>query len=310
MEAGTRAEELAQAQARYEGAQALLEFTDAQFQRAKTLYEKSQTATKEQLDEALSNSITARKAQIAAKAAYDMAVAGPRAEQIAQAKARLAVANEEVKRLEDQRLKYTIRAPFPGHVVTKMTEVGNWVARGAPVAEVISLDPVEIQVVVPEAAIPHVKIKSSAQVQVDALGNRVFAGEVDRVVQQADARSRAFPVKIRLSNPIQEDGGYLLKAGMLARVTLAVGPRQKALLVPKDAIVLGGASPVVMTVTMNPQLKQTVATPVAVQLGVAEGSLIQVIGTLAADQQVIVVGNERVQPGQPVLATELPQENK
>lgn len=306
LQAGTRAEELSQAKARFEGAEALLEFADAQFNRIKVLHEQSKSATREQLEEAMSVATNARKTQIAAKAAYEMAVAGPRVEQIAQAQARLAAANEDVKRLEDQRRKYTIRAPFAGHVVSKLTEVGAWVARGAPVAEVIALDPVEIQVVVPEVAIPHVKLKSLAQVRVDVLGDQLFTGEVDRVIQQADPRSRAFPVKIRLANPVQPDGSYLLKAGMLARVTLAVGPKQQALLVPKDAIVLGGPSPMVMVVATDPQSKQATAAAVPVQLGVAEGSLIQVSGALKAGQPVIVVGNERVRPGQPVVAAELP----
>jgi RND family efflux transporter MFP subunit len=304
LQAGTRREELAQALARLEGAQAAMDFAQLQLDRIRALYERSSTATKEQFDEALANAINARKTHLAAKAAHEMAVAGPRVEQIAQAKARLAAATEEVRRLEDQRDKFTIRAPFAGHVISKMIEVGAWVARGDPVAEVIALDPAEIEVAVPESYITFVKPKSSVQLQVDALRDRAFTGEVARIVQQADLRSRSFPVKIRLANPVSPgDGSHVLKAGMLARATLAVGPVQQALLVPKDAIVLGGPTPIVMVVSADPQSKQSVAVSVPVQLGVTDGALIQVTGELQVGQPVIVMGNERVRPGQPVTAT-------
>jgi HlyD family secretion protein len=91
---------------------------------------------------------------------------------------------------------------------------------------------------------------------------------------------------------------------MLARVTLAVGPLQQALLVPKDAIVFEeGKSPKIILARNDPAAKGTVAVPVPVQLGVADGDWIQVTGELRANESVIVIGNERVQPGQPVLPT-------
>ena len=54
-------------------------------------------------------------------------------------------------------------------------------------------------------------------------------------------------MKVRVKNVISEDGP-LLKAGMLARVALPTGEQRPSLLVPKDAIVLGGASPMVWIV--------------------------------------------------------------
>ena len=88
---------------------------------------------------------------------------------------------------------------------------------------------------------------------------------------------------------------------MLARVTLAVGPQQDALLVPKDALVLGGPSPVVMVVQTDPETKQSIVNSVPVAVGVADGPLIQVSGSLQKGQEVVVLGNERIFPGQRVI---------
>ena len=107
----------------------------------------------------------------------EMAVQGPRIEQIRQAEARLAMAQEEVHRLEDRREKHTIRTPFAGAVSVKRAEVGQWVSAGDAIAEIVQLDPIEIEVAVPEIFIttsPH----SGAEIPVrlDSLPDREFLG--------------------------------------------------------------------------------------------------------------------------------------
>jgi len=301
MEAGSRPEAIAEAKARLGAAQALKDFAKARFERTKSLFEQANTASLDELEQALSASVAAEQNHAAASATADLAIAGPRQEHIEQARARLAMATEDVNHLESQKAKYTLRAPFEGYVVAKHTEVGAWVSRGDPVAEVIELDPIEIDVTVPEAFVAHVRTGAAAQIHVDAVPDQALTGTVARIIPDADLRSRTFPVKIRLANPKAEDG-HLLKSGMLARVTLAVGPPIQALLVPKDALVLGGPQPSLMVVTMDPKTKQETVRPVPVQLGVTDGSLIQVIGNLVPTDKIVVIGNERVRPGQPIAA--------
>jgi multidrug efflux pump subunit AcrA (membrane-fusion protein) len=119
-------------------------------------------------------------------------------------------------------------------------------------------------------------------------------------------RSRTFPVKVRVENEITA-AGPLLKSGMLARVVLPTGKTQEALLVPKDALVLGGREGPVVFVFQPDTANHTQGTvrPVVVQLGVAEGSWIQVSGALEAGQRVVSEGNERLRPGQEVVVTRL-----
>lgn len=306
MEAGSRPEEIAEAKARLGAAQALRDFTKARFERTKLLFNQSNTASLDELEQALSASVAAEQNQVAAKATADLMVAGPRKEHIEQARARLTIATENVKHLESQKAKYTLRAPFEGYVVAKHTEVGAWVSRGDPVAEVIEVNPIEIDVTIPEAFIAHVRLGAAARVQVDALGDQPFTGTIAKIIPDADRRSRTFPVKVRLANP-KGGNGHAIKPGMLAHVTLAVGPPVEGLLVPKDSLVLGGPQPALMVVTTSPETKQETVRPVPVQLGVTDGALIQVTGDLTEDDRVVVIGNERVRPGQPILAQ--PQES-
>ena len=78
---------------------------------------------------------------------------------------------------------------------------------------------------------------------------------------------------------------------MFASATLAVDEPRPGLLVPKDAIVLGGMVPVMVWV-VDPE--SSTAKMVPVQLGVAVDDRIQVIGPLQPGMQVVTVGNERI----------------
>jgi hypothetical protein len=87
---------------------------------------------------------------------------------------------------------------------------------------------------------------------------------------------------------------------MLARVTLSTGPKAQASLVPKDALVLGGPQPLIWLVdpstvsSTGDGMRQGNAIAAVVQLGVAEGQLIQVIGAIPSGSLVVVKGNERI----------------
>lgn len=297
LENGTRPEEVEQAKARMESAKAIRDYATARYKRAVALAEQGQAMTKEQLEQVLSTSIESEKTFHAEEMSYKMAVEGPRQEKVQQAEANRAAQQETVRQLEDQRKKHTMVAPFDGYVVSESTEVGEWVSRGQVVAKIVYLDTVEIEAHVLDAQIDHVRVGMAVRVEVTAVKPSLFVGEVSAIVPEADTKSRTFPVKIRVENIIREDGP-VLKSGMLARVTLPTGEPAETFLVPKDAIVLGGPTPMVYVASLTSNSKdQGQVRPVTVQLGVAEGTWISVEGELQADQLVVVLGNERLRPG-------------
>lgn len=304
---GTRVEELAQAKARMEGSQAVHEFSQNRFKRAQLLVEQGRTLTQEQLEEYLSASVTAARNLHAAEQEFQMLKAGPREETIAQAAARVDAAAATVQQLKDQLRKHTMIAPFDGYVVAKRTEVGEWLNRAQVVAEVVHLDEVEIEAHILDAHVDHLRLGMEGRVEVPALERPIFIGEVARISPQADVRSRTFPVKVRVKNTIRDDGP-VLKAGMLARVTLPVGRARESLLVPKDAVVFGGPVPLVYIVVPGEMDSSTVR-PVPVELGVASGRWLEVRGDLQAGALVVTLGNERLRPGLPVsILRELSEE--
>jgi RND family efflux transporter MFP subunit len=298
---GSRPEEIEQARARMASAEARSVYTQNNLERIERLYNERRAISLEELQDATSLAEQATQALAEAKAAHDLAVAGPRAEQIAQAEAQLAVAVEQANLIADRLEKHTIRAPFDGYVTSELVEVGQWVQQAGAIVDVVEIHHVDVEVMVLEQYLEHLRVGAEARVEVPALPTHALTGVVSAIVPQADLRSRSFPVKIRVENQ-RIDGAPLLMPGMFARATLPVGKMEQATLVPKDAVVLGGPTPAVWLVDRPDAASKTAkARPVSVQLGVAAETMIQVIGAVKAGDAVIVEGNERLRPQQAVL---------
>jgi RND family efflux transporter MFP subunit len=142
-----------------------------------------------------------------------------------------------------------------------------------------------------EDYVHDLRVGAPVPLTLDALPGREWTGVISAIVPMADVRSRTFPVKVRLRNPVEGETP-LLKAGMFARVHLDIGEKAMAILVPKDALVLGGPAPLVYVLAEDGRSVR----PVPVQTGLAVDALIQVTGDVPAGARVVVRGNERLRP--------------
>ena len=296
LENGSRPEEIVQARAALTRAQIAVEVNDWKLARAQKL-QKTKVISETELYDARLAARQATDDLHAAEAAFKLIEAGPRKERIAQARAQTKVQEARIEQLEDDLERHTIRAPFDGYVMAEHTEVGQWLGRGDAVAAVAALDEVDVRVPVVEDYVRGVKLGLELDVTIDALPGQQLKGRLNAIVPQADARARTFPVKFRLKNP-RGESGVLIKAGMFARIHVPIGQKQMALVVPKDALVLGGPQPVVFVV------RDGAALPVPVTTGIAVDSVIQIHGQVAAGDLVVVRGNERLRPNEPVRILE------
>jgi len=218
---------------------------------------------------------------------------------------------QAVRQIEEEIDRHTIRAPFDGYVTKEFTEVGQWVARGGAIVQVVDVAEVDVLVPVLENYVGRLQLGDDAQVQFGAeIGPTLLqSAKVVAIVPQADARSRSFPVKVRMKNMPGPDGRPLIQPGMFAKVTLPVGGRGPALLVPKDALVPGEKGLIVWVVQPaggDAPPGQGAVRRVPVVYGAADGDWIEVRGELSAGQMVVVEGNERINPMRPVNVLNLP----
>lgn len=300
-------EELLLLKATYDEATATEKLAQSKYDIAANLFQRQGNISRDQFDEATANLEIAVQRRIAASSELRRFETTSEL-RIAQAQARVTGQSAEVEKLEDQLFKHTMRSPFSGVVVRRLVEVGDWVARGQVVAEVVELEKVHIRVFVPEEQIQGLNnyVAEMAgrgitdipiEVGIDALRGSSISGRLYRIIPQADSRSRAFPVLVEIDNE-RVGNRFLIGSGMLARATLPVGEPGLHTLVSKDALVLGGASPIVMVARET--ANGLSAVPVPVTTGTSVGDLIVVKGALQAGEKVVVEGNERLIPGQSV----------
>lgn len=296
---GSRPEEIERAKSELDSARAEKDYWIWQVEQKRTLFEQK-VSSEEALQEASRALRRAEMAEKVAQAVLELAVEGPRRERIAQAEAQAEVQRQEIRRIEDSIQRHTITAPFEGVIVFKSIEIGEWIDKGDALLTLADLSRFEVEVHVPEYQIVGVLPGDEATARLAALPGRIFSGEVAVVIPQADPNSRTFPVRLRVENPL-EAGMPMVKSGMFASVTLASGPASAAILVPKDALVLGGPVPSVYIAEAdieNPTM--TVARMAPVELGATHEGWIQVKGDVRPGDPVIVYGNERLRPGQAV----------
>ncbi len=289
LRAGTRPKEIERARAAVLEAEAREVRSAHDKRRVENLYA-DQFASLQDLQAVEAEAEAASQRMEQTRAIYELAVEGPRKEEIARAEAMVTSQEAEVARLRDQLSKASVVAPFKGFVVKKHVEVGQWVCEGCPVVELIELERVRVVVPVPERYISAISPGEPATVQIDALGGGQREGKVVYIVPQADVAARTFPVAVEMENADHE-----IKSGMFARITLLAGKPRETILVPKDAVVTQGPMKSVFVVADG------VVRQVPVELGIPFESDIEVRGALEPGQQVVVRGNERLRDGQPVV---------
>lgn len=302
---GSRPEEIEQAEARLAAAQAEQKYQEANLRRLSRLRESSRSVvTDDAIEQAQAQAEQAQQSLLEARAALKLVREGPRKERIAQAQASLDFQQEQVALLEDRLDKHTIRAPFDGVVTEKQSEAGRWVKQGDPIASMVDLNIADVVVDLPEQYVAQVRLGTPARVEVDALPDVQIEAVVTRIVPQAQRQGRTFPVKVEVQNSVDDQGQPMLKAGMLARVAIPLGRPRDSLVVPKDALVLGGPTPTVMRVVPDRENQgQWTVAIIPVQTGVATGNQIEILGDVQPGDRVVVRGNERLRPGMPVRIT-------
>lgn len=284
-EAGSRSEDLAEAEAKMKSALASARYAKNRLDRMRKL-EGRGAVNDVDMDDALESFEAAQQALEAAVAMNKKVKAGPRTEQIAQARARYAMQQKHVEFLEAEREKRTTRAPFAGFVTAEHTFRGQWLSKGDPVVTIARMDEVDVLVNVDQRDLKHVRVGDDAAVEIAGASPVEWSGKIVAVVPRSEWKSgsRAFPVKIRLTNSFEERDGRkspVLKEGMMATVTFR-GPPQQALMVHKDALVRttsGVNVHVFLPETEYDPQTQTKgsAVQVPVDVGVAEGEMIQII---------------------------------
>ena len=294
LQKGTREEDIAMAKANLAKAEVAAEIAEKNFERSRSLLEKM-IISDEEFDQAHERWEEAQAVLDVEKATHERALAGARDEEIGAAEARAAASQAQVAVARDRMERTTIRAPFDGVITAKHTEVGSWLAVGNGVFDLDTTSRVRVRVDIPETYYGQIVIGSEMSITFDSVPSKTFVGMVTKKIPRASGRSRAFPIKVELDN---SDGH--LASGMLARVMLETPHTgERSVIVPRDALVPRGPNHILVRV--QDQDGQPIAEILPVKPGRYFGEAVEVFGDLRAGDRVVIRGNERLRPGQPLV---------
>jgi membrane fusion protein, multidrug efflux system len=183
----------------------------------------------------------------------------------------------------------TIRAPFAGLVAERLVSVGDYVTRGAHVATVVRVDPMRIELTVPEQAISLIKDGQAVQIAVDAYPGQTFAAKIRYVSPSLRTDQRALTVEAVAPNA---DGR--LKPGLFATASIQQPAGAPALLVPATAVeTIAGTSRVY--VIKGDKVEERIVT-----VGGPVGQQIEITSGLAKDETVAAAPKGHLSDGQNV----------
>ncbi len=204
------------------------------------------------------------------------------------------------KQLDIARLKKAksvIRAPFNGVILAKNAEVGNWIALGDELCRIGSSGDVFVKVPVAEELLVYSNKGDAVDVTVNAFDKKL-KGTIVGIMPVADPRTKNVMLKIRL--PHMETAVENISATVL----VPVSRRKRLKLVPRDALVNFQGKDIVYTV------KDNRAVPVPIRIISYVGEFAGIKSSDISDGTMVVVdGNERLRPEQPVEVIKISAED-
>lgn len=215
--------------------------------------------------------------------------------ELAQAQASVGNTAAQIARAEYTLKHASIQAPFEGVVIERAAQPGQYVQIGSTVATLLDIAALEIDADVPSGLVAGLKPGMAVSATFD--DGKTVTARVRAVVPVDNLSTRTRSVRFKA------DLGRLDKDAIAVGKTVTLGipasaPRQ-VLTVSKDALVQARAGWMVYVA------KDGKAEPRTVALGLPAGDRIEVTSGVADGELVVVRGNERLRPGQPLSARQL-----
>jgi RND family efflux transporter MFP subunit len=258
-------------------AQALLDDAKLKLQRAENLVQRG---------------VLARAQLEGADAEYKVALSRYQdaVEEIRNRQALVVQRRSELEIAKQQLADSSIYAPFDGVVQEKRASIGEYLAAGTPIVNVVRMDPLRLRAEVPERESRNVRVNLAVRVTLEGDAN-VYNGKIARISPTITAQNRVLIVEAEVHNNGQ------LRPGSYARAEIVSDDNNSAVAVPVNAIVSFAGIDKVILVQDGKALEK----PVTLGRRTAEWAEV-LSGVKTGDPVVIDPGN--LQSGQPVIVTE------
>jgi len=232
LENGTRKEEIEQAQAQVTA-------SDARYRNEKQRLQRLQETTatgatsRQDYDDARAR-VEVERAQLQAdRQALKLSLAGPRQEDIKEARAQLKARQDSLGLLQIRLQDLTLRSPADGIIRSRMMEPGEMASPATPVLTLALTDPKWVRAYIPEPDLGRIAPGMRATVSSDAFSQKEFDGWIGSIspaaeftprnVETTDLRTKlVYEVRVYVNDPDDQ-----LRLGVPVTVTVNRQPGEK-----------------------------------------------------------------------------------
>ena len=201
----------------------------------------------------------------------------------------------DVARLRSSRArlsKTVIRAPFDGFVGLRRINIGDYATIGQELVDVVQLNPLRVDFSVPETLLPKVRPGLPVSVTVDAYPDDSFGGNIIAVAPKSDVQGHSLEVRASLPNDELK-----LRPGLFVRVTVSLGVKQNAIVIPEQAIWPIGQDKTVYVVVDGKAERRIV------ELGERQPGAVEITAGLEAGEIVVTAGQMKLFEGAAVRSS-------
>lgn len=124
-----------------------------------------------------------------------------------------------------------IRAPFSGLIAEKAVNVGRYMKKGDRIATIVRVDPLRIELTIPEGAVAAVRKGQKVSFTVQSYPDRQFEGTIAYIGPAVRAESRALVVEAIVPNP-----KAVLQPGLFATAHIELPAARASLMIPATAV--------------------------------------------------------------------------
>jgi len=194
--------------------------------------------------------------------------------------------------------KAPVESPLTGIVGRVYVDLGQNVSIDTPVALVVDMDKIKIELDIPEKYLPRVSLGQAARINVDAYPEEEFSGLVAKISPVVDLETRSAPIEITVDNP-----QHRLQSGMFAKVRLILAEHKNVPVILKEAVIGKEPDLYVYAIENNQAVLKKIT------LGIRQGPYYQVREGLKEGDLVVIMGQQRLRDNAQVSA-EIEEETK
>jgi len=189
--------------------------------------------------------------------------------------------------------KKAIRAPFSGQLGIADINLGQYLSPGDAIVPLQALDPVYVDYSLPERHLPQVRVGQAVEVAVQARPGRRFKGVISAINPGIERGTRSLRLRATLDNP-----DWLLRPGMFAEVSTVLPLRDDILTLPRTAVTYNPYGESVFVI--QKQDSGLVVQNRPVKTGEVRDGRVEITEGLAAGDEVVSAGQNKLRNGQPV----------